>query len=73
MDDSDAFLLVGLSFFLLIFLLCWMLEKYRHEREDRLENRRYERMLQERREFGYERVQQSIENQKSFRDLFRNT
>lgn len=71
MDESSAFLLVGLGFFLTIFLLCFMLEHYRDRREERLENMRYERRVAEQREFGYEPVQQSIANQHSLRRLIK--
>jgi len=67
MDESSAFLLVGLGFFLTIVLLCFMLEHSRNTREDRLETLRHERRVAEQREFGYESVQQTNISQQSFR------
>ena len=67
MDESDAFLLVGLGFFLTIIVLCLTIESIRAAREERLETVRHERRMAEQREFGYDPVQQSIANQQSFR------
>ena len=67
MDPSLAFLLVGLGFFLTIFLLCVTIENSRNSRADRLESERHERRVAEQREFGYEPVQQSIADQQSLR------
>lgn len=71
MDESSAFLLVGLGFFLTIFLLCYLLEWSRDTREDRRESVRHDRRVAEQREFGYDRVQQSNASQQSLRRLIK--
>lgn len=67
MDESSAFLLVGLGFFLVVFLLCFMLEQYRKERDERLETMRHDRRIAEQREFGHQPVQEAIARQQSIR------
>ena len=54
--DHDIFLVFGLGFFLFAAYLC-MFENRRHEaRKDRRDDIAYQRMLNERREFGYKTV-----------------
>lgn len=52
--NEDAFLLFGTGFFLLCMLLSVTFIRRDQERLDRLEETRYNRMLNERREFGYQ-------------------
>lgn len=67
MDESSAFLLVGLGFFLVIFLLGCMLENTRHARAVELEHMRADRRVSEQREFGYDNVQETNSRQQSIR------
>lgn len=67
MDESSAFLLTALAFFLTIAVLCISIESIRESREDRREVRRESNRIAEQREFGYAPVQQAREASQSFR------
>jgi len=67
MDESSAFLLVGLGFFLVIFLLAMLLEAVRHTRAVELETMRNSWRVSEQREFGFEPVTERNANQQSIR------
>lgn len=67
MDESSAFLLVGLGFFLVIFLLAQLLENSRHSRANETEHMRNSWRVAEQREFGFDAVTERNANQQSIR------
>ena len=69
--NSDTFLIFSLGFFLFAVLIVLIEGRRSEDRRDRRADIEYNRMLNERREFGYKNVEESIQRSKPSRIKFR--
>ena len=66
MINEDTFFVLSFALLFVSVYLCVHENRRREERQDRLDNIRYERQLNERREFGYQEVEDA-DNSRTFR------
>lgn len=70
MINEDTFFVLSFALLFVAVYLCVHENRRREERQDRLDNIRYERQLNERREFGYQEVEDA-DNNRTFRRFLR--